>query len=182
MLVVETADQYELRDAIIQMVEYEGPVYLRMIRGDMSPYEGRVVPEDHRFELGRSTLLRTGKDITLIGSGLMVSRCVEAHEILGKKGITAEVINCTAIKPLDKETILKSVRKTKHAVTAENHSVIGGTGGAVAEMISEEFPIPLKRIGIMDKFGRSGTLEDLLTKYGLTSQAVVDAAEQLLGA
>ncbi len=182
MLVIEPADPSELRDALFEIVAYEGPVYLRMIRGDIPPYEGRVVPEDHQFRLDRSTILREGRDITLIGSGLMVARCLEAAAILQKEGIAAEVVNCSAIKPLDKATILKSVRKTKRAVTAENHSIIGGVGGAVAEMLSEEYPVRLKRIGIRDAFGESGALEDLFRKYGLTSGAVVDAARALLGA
>jgi transketolase len=182
MLVIEPADSSELRDALFAIVEYEGPVYLRMIRGDIPAYDGRVVPADHQFCLDKSTVLKEGRDVSLIGSGLMVTRCLEAAEILQKEGIEAEVVNCSAIKPLDAETILRSVRKTNRAVTAENHSIIGGVGGAVAEMLSEEHPVRLKRVGIMDKFGESAALEDLFLKYGLTSQAVVDAAKALLKA
>lgn len=181
IVIIEACDEIELRQAIISAVEYEGPVYIRMIRGDIKPYDKNIMPENYRFAIGKSGVLKNGNDITLIGSGLMVSRCMEAAEILGQKGIDAEVINCSTIKPLDSKTILESVRKTKAAVTAENHSIIGGLGGAIAEMLIEEFPIPLKRVGIEDKFGESGTLEDLLEKYQLTSSAVVNAAMKLLG-
>lgn len=179
--VVEACDEVELKQAISASVEQQGPVYLRMIRGDIKPYENTTVPENHRFEVGKASVLKEGSDVTLIGSGLMVSRCMEAAEQLQKKGIHAEVINCSTIKPLDKETILKSVKKTKVAVTAENHSIIGGMGGAVAEMLVEEFPVPLKRVGIEDKFGESGPLEDLFLKYGLNTNAVLKAALTVLG-
>lgn len=176
IFVVETCDEVELRNAIIATVRKEGPGYLRMIRSDIHPYDEMVVSQRRKFEIGKVSVLRNGRDITLIGTGLMVSRCIEAAEVLEKRGIQAEVINCSTIKPLDKANIVKSVKKTRAVVTAENHSVIGGMGGAVAEMLSEELPVPLMRVGVNDEFGESGSLKDLLTKYGLTSHAVVSAA------
>jgi transketolase len=180
IIVVEACDEIELRQVILQAVDYEGPAYIRMIKGDIEPYDRNLVPENYRFAVGKAAVLRDGSDVTLIGSGLMVSRCLEAAEILSEEEIDAEVINCSSIKPMDKETILKSVRKTRAAVTAENHSIIGGMGGAVAEMLSEELPVPIKRVGIEDSYGESGAYADLLEKYHLTSRAVVDASMKVL--
>lgn len=178
--VIETADPFELKQALYAMMEVEGPVYLRMIRGDIEPYDLQCVPEDHQFALGKSSVLKTGKDITLIGSGLMVARCLEAAQLLSKQGIQAEVINMSAIKPVDAETLTASARKTGAAVTAENHSVIGGVGSAVLETLSDICPVPLKRVGIMDRYGESAALKDLFEKYGLTSNRVADAAMELV--
>ena len=178
--VIETADPSELRQALLAMMEIEGPVYVRMIRGDIKQYDKQWVPDDHKFEIGKSSVLRDGKDITLIGSGLMVSRCLEAADILAEKSIDAEVINLTAIKPFDTETVRKSVKKTGRAVTAENHSVIGGVGSAVLEALCSD-PVPVKMVGIEDKCGESGALEDLFEKYGLTTERVVAAALELMG-
>lgn len=178
--VIETADPLELKQALNAMMEIEGPVYLRMIRGDIAKYDIQCVPEHHEFKIGKSTVLREGKDISLIGTGLMVSRCLEASDILKEKGYSAEVINCSALKPFDSETIATSVRKTGCAVTAENHSIIGGTGSAVAECLAEHCPSPMRRVGIMDQYGESGSLEELFPKFGLTTEKVVEAALSLL--
>lgn len=178
--IIEACNEMELRGAIIAAVEHHGPVYIRMIRGDIKPYEDVVIPIEQKFEIGKSTVLRKGKDVTLISCGLMVSRCMEASGELLKEGISAEVINCSTIKPLDEETILDSVSKTRAVVTAENHSIIGGLGGALAEFLVENLPVPVKRVGIMDKYGESGALEDLFLKYGLTSEAVISAAKEVL--
>jgi transketolase len=178
--VVETADPTELHQAIIEAVKYTGPVYLRMIRGDIAPYDGDVVPEGHRFVLDKASVLRPGKDISLIGSGMMVSRCMEAAEILAKRGVQAEVVNCSSIKPIDAETIIGSVRKTGKAVTAENHSILGGMGSAVAEVVVRDCPVPMRMVGINDCYGESGPLEDLFEAYGLTTNEILKAAEELL--
>ena len=179
--VIETADEFEFRQALSAVMEIEGPVYLRMIRGDISPYDQRVIPEDHQFQIGKASVLREGKDISLIGNGMMVLRCMEAAEELEKKGFAAEVINCSSIKPLDRETIVKSVKKTGAVVTAENHSVIGGTGSAVAELLSEENPVFLGRVGIMDRYGESAELKDLFEEYGLDAQTIINSAEDIIG-
>ena len=181
LTVIETADPAELKLALYAMMEIEGPVYLRMIRGDIKKYEDRqCIPEDHGFQIGKSSVLRQGRDITLIGSGLMVPRCLEAADKLSETGISAEVINLTAIKPFDDDTVVTSAGKTGRVVTAENHSVIGGIGSAVAECLGEHCPTPMRRIGIMDRFGESGELEELFEKYGLTAGHVVAAAMELL--
>lgn len=178
--IIETADPIELKQALFAIMKIDGPVYLRMIRGDMAKYDIACVPENHEFVIGRSAVLKRGKDITLIGSGLMVSRCLEAAKMLAEKGIDAEVINLSAIKPFDRETVEASVRKTGRAVTAENHSVIGGVGSAVLEALSDKYPVPIKMIGIMDKYGESGAINDLFEKYGLTSKKVFEAALELV--
>lgn len=178
--VIEACNESELREAIIAAVEHQGPVYIRMIRGDIKPYESMDIKLEGKFEIGKAQVLRKGTDVTLISCGLMVKRCVEAAEILEKEGLSAEVINCSTIKPLDNKTILESVTKTNAVVTAENHSIIGGLGGEIAEFLGENYPVPMKRVGIMDKFGESGTLEDLFSKYGLTSSAVIKAAQDIL--
>jgi transketolase len=180
VVVIETADSTELKQALTAMMQIDGPVYVRMIRGDIGGYDNPCVPEDHVFHIGKSSVLREGDDISLIGTGMMVSRCLEAADKLKEKGVSAEVVNCSAIKPFDCDTIVASVRKTGCAVTAENHSIIGGTGSAVAECLAEHCPAPLKRVGIMDQYGESGPLEELFPKYGLTTDKVVEAALALL--
>lgn len=174
--VIETADPYELQQALYAMMDIRGPVYLRMIRGDIPKYDIRCISENYRFSIGKSTILKSGTDLTLIGSGLMVSRCLEAAQALEEAGISTEVINLTAIKPFDADPVIASARKTGKVVTAENHSVIGGIGSAVAECLSEYCPVPVKRLGIMDCFGESGSLEDLFRKHDLTGEAVLQAA------
>jgi transketolase len=120
-----------------------------------------------------------GKDITLIGAGMMVSRCLEAAEELSKRGVDAEVINCSTIKPLDGETIINSVRKTGAAVTAENHSIVGGLGSAVTELVCENYPVPVKRVGIKDRYGESAELKDLFTHYGLDTGNILNAVDSI---
>ncbi|HZG58104.1 transketolase family protein [Paenibacillus sp.] len=181
IVVLEACDELELKMALFAAVEYEGPVYLRMVRGDIAPYDlAPVVPDTYRFRIGKAIKLREGRDITLIGSGMMVTRCLEAAERLKSIGISAEVVNCSSIKPLDRETLVASVQKTGLAVTAENHTVIGGMGSAIAELFTEECPVPMKRVGILDRFGESAPLEELFPHYGLTSDAVMEAALDLL--
>lgn len=179
LTVIETADPSELKAALLAMMEIDGPVYIRMIRGDIAEYDKPCVPENHQFKIGKSSVLRSGKDITLIGSGLMVPRCLKAAKVLEEQGIDAEVINLSAIKPFDTQTVMQSVRKTGRAVTAENHSIVGGVGSAVLEALCGQ-PVPVKMVGIRDRFGESGTLNELFEKYGLTSEKVVEAALKLV--
>ena len=179
MAVIETADEFELKQALDRVIEYKGPVYLRMIRGDISPYDQRVIPANHQFSIGKASILRKGKDITLIGSGMMVARCLEAAEELFKRGVDAEVINCSTIKPLDGEIIINSVRKTGAAVTAENHSIVGGLGSAVTELVCENYPVTVKRVGIKDRYGESAELKDLFTHYGLNTENILNAVDKI---
>ena len=182
MTVIEPADAIELSQALPIAVAHPGPVYFRMVRGDLGGPCPRVSPDGYEFRLGQATLLREGKDITLVGSGLMVSRCVQAAETLAREGISADVINVSTLKPLDERLILERVRRTRAVVTAENHSILGGLGGAVAEVLGEACPVPVRRVGVRDRFGESAPLADLLLHYGLTAEAVVEAAHAALTA
>ena len=173
MVVVSPADAYEAYAATMALADYNGPCYMRLGRADFPI----ITEEGAKFEIGKAKVLREGKDVTLLGTGQMVSACLEAADELKTKGIGAEVINISTIKPLDTECVLKSVAKTGCAVTAEEHSIIGGLGSAVAELLSEERPAPLTRVGTKDTFGESGKAEMLMEKYGLTAKDIVKAAE-----
>ncbi len=178
--IIEACDAEELREAIIAAAEYVGPVYIRVVRSDLPEYEVKQMPEDYHFEMGKATVIREGTDISLVGSGIMVSRCKEAAEILAGKGISAEVINVSTIKPLDEDTIVQSASKTRHVVTAENNTVIGGLGGAIAEVLGEKCPVKIGRIGIQDRFGHSGLIDELLDIYNLTTEEIVKKALEIL--
>jgi len=180
--VVEPADAVELSQALRAVVAHPGPSYFRMVRGDVGGPCPPVSPEGYRFRLGRGTLLREGADVTLVGSGLMVSRCLEAAESLGREGIGADVINISTLKPLDEGLIVARARRTGAVVTAENHSVLGGLGGAVAELLGETCPVPVHRVGVRDQFGQAAPLKDLLLHYGLTAEAVSRAARAAIAA
>jgi transketolase len=178
MLVFEAADAFELEQVMETCVLYDGPTYVRVVRCAVP----RVLPDDYLFRIGRAAVLREGSDISLIASGMMVSRSLEAAKILAAEGVSAEVINMSSLKPVDADAIVASASKTGHVVTAENHSVIGGLGSAVAEVLAERCPARLKRVGIQDRFGTSGTLDSILERYGLTAENVVRQARILLGA
>ena len=178
--IIEACDADELREAMIAAAEYVGPVYIRVVRSDLPEYEVKRMPQDYHFEIGKATVIREGTDVSLIGSGIMVARCKEAAQILEKQGISAEVINVSTIKPIDKETIIASATKTKHVVTAENNTIIGGVGSAVAEVLSENCPCKLGRIGILDRYGHSGIVDELLKLYNLTTQDIVSKVLEVL--
>jgi transketolase len=182
MSVVEPADAFELRQALPALVARPGPVYLRLVRGDVGGACPRVSPEGYRFAFGRAALLREGRDLTLIGSGLMVSRCLEAARMLEGEGISAAVLNVATIKPLDAETITAWASRTGAVVTAENHTVLGGLGGAVAELLGESCPVPVVRVGVQDRFGESAPLTELFPHYGLTAEGVLAGARRALAA
>ena len=174
MTVISPADAYEAYAATLAIADYNGPVYMRLGRADMPV----IFDEDVKFEIGKARLLRSGSDVTLIGTGQMVSLCLDAAEALEKEGISADVIDMSTIKPLDIDTIYESVTKTGCVVTAEEHSVIGGLGSAVSEFLSENFPCPLTRIGTRDTFGESGEPDELFKKYGLTAEDIIEAAKR----
>ena len=182
LTVVEPADALEMQQALAAVVAHRGPVYFRMVRGDIGGPCPRVSPDGYTFRLGKAALLREGRDVTLIGSGLMVSRCLQAAEILANDGIAADVLNVSTIKPLDTEMIAARAGRTGAVVTAENHTILGGLGGAVAEVLGEACPVPLRRVGIRDTFGTSGPLEEIFPQYGLTAEAVCEAARSALKA
>jgi len=179
IMVIETADPGELSQAIRAAVEHKGPVYLRMVRGDI-PKHDIICTEGHKFQLGKSTVLREGKDISLVASGIMVPRALEAAERLAAGGVSAEVINCSAIKPLDEETIVSSAQKTGRVVTCENSNIYGGMGSAVAECLVQRCPVPMRLMGIEDEYGWSAPLEDLFEMYGLTTEKILEKANEIL--
>jgi len=180
LTVVEPADAEEMNQALAAVVLHPGPVYFRLVRGDIGGPCPRVVPDGHVFRLGHATVLRQGTDVTLVGSGLMVSRCLQAADALAKEGVAADVVNMSTLKPLDRDLIVARARQTGAVVTAENHTVLGGLGGAVAEVLGDACPVPLRRVGIRDEFGTSGPLEELFPLYGLTSEAVCEAARMAI--
>ena len=177
MVIINPADDIEARAAVFAAAEYEGPVYMRFGRLAVP----RIFDESYKFELGKAVTLREGGDVTIIATGLMVNEAIEAAKALADEGISAEVINIHTIKPLDKEAVIRSAAKTGAVVTAEEHSIIGGLGGAVAEALCESGkPVPVVRLGVNDVFGRSGPAVELLHIYGLDAQNIVAKAKQAI--
>ena len=169
MVVINPSDAVEARAAVQAAIEYVGPVYLRFGRAAVPIINDR---EDYKFEIGKGETLREGSDVTIVATGICVSSALEAADKLAADGISAEVINIHTIKPLDTELIVKSAKKTGKVVTAEEHTIIGGLGGAVCEALSEKAPTPVLRIGINDVFGESGTAAALVAKYGLDGEGI----------
>lgn len=169
MVILNPADAVEARACVKAALDYEGPVYMRFGRAAVPVINDRA---DYRFEMGKGVVLREGTDVTIVATGIMVSFSLEAAEKLAAEGISAEVINIHTIKPLDRELIAASAKKTGKVVTAEEHSVIGGLGGAVCEALAETVPVPVCRIGMNDVFGESGSAAALLVKYGLDGDGV----------
>ena len=176
MTVLAPADVVEVRLAMIAATEHEGPVYMRLTR-DPHPV---IFDADYVFEIGKTVVVREGSDVTVIATGVQTVRALEAAELLAAKGISAHVVHVPTIKPLDTEGIVAAAEKTGKVLTAEDHTIIGGLGGAVAEVLGEHRPTLLKRLGIQDCFGESADAADLLEKYGLTPHHVAAAAESLL--
>lgn len=176
MVVINPSDDIEARQVVKTSAKYEGPVYLRFGRFPVPI----VNKEDYKFEIGKGTILKEGKDLTVVATGLCVSSALEAAKKLQSEGVSCEVINISTIKPLDKEIIIKSVKKTGKVLTAEEHSIIGGLGSAVAECLSEECPTKLKRVGIYDRFGESGSAKELIHKYGLDAEGIYKEIKEYL--
>jgi len=175
MVVVEPADDIEMAQAVRAVAYHQGPVYLRVTR-DAWP---RVSPPGYRFQIGKACIVREGTDVTLIGSGMMVSQCVAAAEILAAEGISARVINMSTIKPIDREAIIAAARETGAIVTAENHNILGGLGSAVTEVVTESCPVPVFRIGLRDRWGECGPNQALLEKYHMGPEAIARAARAI---
>ena len=169
MVVINPSDAVEAKACVKAALDWEGPVYMRFGRAGVPVINDR---EDYDFEIGKGILLREGSDVTIVATGIMVSASLEAAARLEAEGISAEVINIHTIKPLDADLIEASARKTGKVVTAEEHSIIGGLGGAVCEALAERMPVPVCRIGIEDAFGESGSASALLAKYGLDADGV----------
>ena len=177
IVVINPSDAVEARAAVQAAIEYVGPVYLRFGRAAVPVINDR---EDYKFEIGKGVLLREGTDVTIVATGICVSAALEAAEKLAEDGINAEVINIHTIKPLDEELIIKSAKKTGKVVTAEEHSIIGGLGGAVSEALSEKAPTPVCRIGMNDIFGESGSAGALVAKYGLDADGIYSKVKEFV--
>lgn len=176
VVTIAPADAVELRGAMVAMMETSGPMYLRLTR-DPSP---TILPPDYRFEIGRAVLLRDGADIALIGTGVQTLRVLEAADLLSSEGVKAAVLHVPTLKPLDTNAIVRLAEQTGAVITAEDHSVIGGLGSAVAETLADYRPTPMRRVGWQDVYGESGPNDALLQKYGLTGSHVAAAAQDLL--
>lgn len=173
---IAPADVVELRSAMYAMMETPGPVYLRLTR-DPSPV---IFPDDYTFEIGRGVLLRDGSDVGLISTGVQTVRTLEAANLLAEQGIDAAVLHLPTLKPFDTDAVVDLATRTGRIVTSEDHSIIGGLGGAVAEVLGERHPTPMRRIGWQDTYGESGPNDALLEKYGLTPHHIAAAAKDLL--
>ena len=169
MVVINPADDVEARAAVRAAYEHQGPVYMRFGRLAVPVINDRP---DYKFELGKGVVLREGKDLTIIATGLPVSNCLEAAEKLAADGIDAKVINIHTIKPLDEELVVAAAKETGKVVTVEEHSVIGGLGSAVCDVLCEEAPTKVLKIGINDVFGESGPALELIKKYGLDAEGI----------
>lgn len=177
MVVLNPADHYEMLAAVKAAIEHNGPVYIRLGRLAVESFNNS---DDYHFEIGKGITLRDGKDITVVATGLMVSRAIEAVQALEKDGIDARLINIHTLKPLDRELIVKAAKETGKIVTVEEHNVIGGLGDAVCSALSEEYPAPVVKIGVNDEFGHSGPAVDLLEQFGLCASHIADVVKQTL--
>ena len=176
MVIINPADDVEAIAAVHAAVDHEGPVYMRFGRLAVP----RVNSEDYKFELGKGVLLKDGKDVTIVATGLMVNEALIAAETLKAEGIDARVINIHTIKPIDKDILIAAAKETGAIVTAEEHSIIGGLGSAVSEALAEEYPVPVVKLGVNDTFGKSGPALELLKIFGLDAENIVIKAKKAI--
>ena len=179
MTIINPADAVEARLALLAAAEHDGPVYMRFGRS--------AVPivfdaDTYKFEIGKGVELRAGSDVTIIATGITVEMALKAADLLAEEGISARIVNIATIKPIDREIVIKAAMETGAIVTAEEHNVIGGLGSAVAEVITETVPVPLRRVGVKDTFGRSGEVDELLSYYKLTPEEIVLQAKDAIAA
>jgi len=177
MVVMCPADDVEAKAAVRAALEYEGPVYIRFGRAAVPVINDRP---DYKFEIGKGSIVREGKDVTIVATGICVDSALGAAEMLAAEGIEAEVVSICTIKPLDEDIILKSAKKTGKVVTVEEHTVIGGLGSAVCDCLCEKQPTPVKKIGMQDVFGESGSAAALVQKYGLDAEGVYKSVKEFL--
>lgn len=177
MVVLNPADHYEMMAAVKAAAEHDGPVYIRLGRLAVESFNNS---DDYKFEIGKGVTLRDGKDITVIATGLMVSRALEAVKALEAEGIDARLINLHTLKPIDREIIVKAAKETGKIVTVEEHNVIGGLGAAVSSVLCEEYPAPVVKIGVNDEFGHSGPAAALLEQYGLCASHIAEVVRNTL--
>ena len=176
MTVISVCDAVETEKAVRAAAEYKGAVYLRLSRAPVAT----IFDESYDFQIGKGVQLTEGSDVTIIATGYMVQKSLEAAEKLKEKGIAARVVNIHTIKPIDSELILKCAKETGAIVTAEEHNVIGGLGSAVSEVLVKEYPVPMEFVGVEDKFAESGDYEKLLEKYGLSAKNIISKVESVL--
>ena len=176
MTVLVPADGPQTAKCVDAAAETKGPVYCRFSRTNVPT----ITSTDDDFGIGKAYVLRDGSDLTLVGSGLMVARCLQAAEALDRDGVDARVINLPTVKPLDEPALMKAARETGAIVTAEEHTVVHGIGAAIASVVVRDRPVPMAFVGVRDVFGESGEAEDLLRKYGLTAEAILEAARDVM--
>ncbi len=178
MMVVNPCDGNEMRQAVMALIEYNGPAYLRLGRMAVETVTDSI--DGYKFELGKAAMLRDGKDVTIAATGLMVQRALAAAELLAGEGVSARVLDFHTIKPLDGEALLAVAKETGCIVTTEEHSIMGGLGSAVAGFLGEHCPVPVVRHGVNDEFGRSGKAEQVLEAYGLTPAGIATKVKKAL--
>ncbi len=176
MTIISPADDTEAKQAVYAALNIDGPVYMRFGRLAVPVIFG----DDYKFEVGKGVQLKDGNDVTVIATGLMVNEALQAHEILKEQGINARIINMATIKPIDKDIILKAAKETGAIVTAEEHSVVGGLGSAVSEVVCENYPVPVVKLGVYDVFGHSGPAPKLLDEFGLRAVNIADKVKQAI--
>jgi transketolase len=176
ILIYDAADTVQFGQALPQIIAYQGPVYIRIPR----KYNVALFGSDYKFDLLKADLIHEGNDVTIFATGIMVKEALDAYQILKNQGVNAEIINVHTIKPLDEETILKSLKKTKKAVVCENHNIIGGLFSAISELAAQKYPVVMKPIGIKDRFGQVGKLSELMKAYEMTSGDIVNAVKSLI--
>ena len=176
LTVIVVADAQETKIAVPAIAQYKGPVFFRLSRAEVPV----IFDKDHQFEIGKANILREGSDVTLIATGVMVVRVLEAADKLENEGVSAGIVEIHTIKPLDERIVLRAAEETKAIVTAEEHSILGGLGSAVAELLVKHYPVPLEMVGILDVFAESGGYEELLDKYGMGVTDIVKAVKAVL--
>ena len=178
MMVINPADDVEAKAAVLAMADYVGATYMRFGRLATPIFNDK---DTYKFELGKGVQLRDGDDITIVATGLMVAQALEAADALKGQGINARVINIHTIKPIDKDIIIKAAKETGKIVTVEEHSIIGGLGSAVCDVLCENYPVPVTKIGVMDTFGHSGPAAALLEEFGLCADNIANTVKKVLG-
>ena len=176
MVVLSPCDPIEMAKATKAMLNHVGPVYMRTGRSSTT----RILDENHQFEIGRGQVLRDGSDVTIVACGIEVARAIAAAALLEKKGVSTKVVNMASLKPLDHDLLEKCAKETGAVVTAEDHSVLGGLGGAVAESLAQSAPVPIEFVGVKDVFGESGEPEELSEKYGISAKHISLAAMKVI--
>lgn len=176
MTVIEPLDAIETREVIKFAYQFGGPLYLRIGRDPITTF----LPDDYKFELGKAYTLREGRDLTIICAGYLMEEVIEITNTLSEEGIETRVVNMSSIKPIDKEAVIKAAKDTNRIITVENHNILGGLGSAVSEVVTEEYPVKMKRIGIRDVFGKSGSNDEMKRKFKLTAHDILSDIKEFL--